>query len=454
MHRLLVALLAAFDALVAGAVGVAVVLVAVTGLWAFGGVTDWSSLWPTAAAVWQLGHLVPLAVHLPAQYVADAGIAKDAAAFTVSLAPLALTGLVAVLAARSGRRAGRSGRWWVGALSGTVVYAALATGVWATGRSAVAAVTAWHALAMPVVVYAVSVTAGALVAAWEDDDGVLGRLRDIVDDLPQRWRGTPALAVRGAVGVLVTLGGLGAVAVFIALVARSGQIVALYQTANLGGVGGAVVSLAQLAYLPTLIVWGVAFLAGPGFAVGTGTAVSPAGTDLGVLPGIPVLGALPTTTSPWLLAAALLPVGAGALAGWMLRAGTPALASADMTVRAALAVGVAVLSGGGAGGLAALASGGFGPARLARLGPAPGPVALAVGVEVLVGAAAFLLAPAGVPRRVPHPAPAAPDGAVARTVDGAATDRPFAPDDMPTEPVDGGFFGRRHRPGRRDDAPG
>jgi hypothetical protein len=59
--------------------------------------------------------------------------------------------------------------------------------------------------------------------------------------------------------------------------------------------GGAVLSLGQLVYLPTLIVWGASFAAGPGFAVGAGTAVSPAGTTLGVLPGIPSLGLIPDT---------------------------------------------------------------------------------------------------------------------------------------------------------------
>ncbi|MFT4229743.1 MAG: hypothetical protein QM602_05580, partial [Microbacterium sp.] len=43
--------------------------------------------------------------------------------------------------------------------------------------------------------------------------------------------------------------------------------------------------------------------------------------------------------------------------------------------------------------LSALASGAAGPGRLAETGPAPGPVAVAVGLEVLVGAGILLLSP-------------------------------------------------------------
>src|SRR3546814_4303619 len=103
------------------------------------------------------------------------------------------------------------------------------------------------------------------------------------------------------------------------LLSRGGQVVALFEAGNVDAVGATVVALAQLAYLPTLVVWGAAFAAGPGFAVGAGSAVSPSGTQLGVIPGIPVLGAVPDSTSPWLLLLALLPVGVGALTGWMLR---------------------------------------------------------------------------------------------------------------------------------------
>ena len=64
-------------------------------------------------------------------------------------------------------------------------------------------------------------------------------------------------------------------------------------------------------------------------------------------------------------------------------------------VRFVIALGIAVVSAGAAALLSFLASGSLGPGRLAEFGPRPGPVALAVGIEVLIGAAILLLAPVG-----------------------------------------------------------
>ena len=103
MNRVIVFLLAAFDALVTVAAGLVVVLAPATLLWVveFGGLAPWSALWPTAASVWQLGHVVPLEITLPADYLATAGIDPDAASFVLSLAPLAFAGFTAISAARS-----------------------------------------------------------------------------------------------------------------------------------------------------------------------------------------------------------------------------------------------------------------------------------------------------------------------------------------------------------------
>ncbi len=439
MHRLLVALLSAFDAFVVAAVGVVVVLAPATLLWAVGmGGADWSALWPATASIWLLGHLVPLGVHLPAEYLTAAGIPDGAAAFTVSLAPLAFAAFAVWGAARSGARAGRSGVPWTGVASGTVVFTAIAALLWTTGRNPVVHAVAWQAIVIPGLVFAVPAAAGAVTTAWHLDRGVIGGVREALGDLPGRWPELPALAVRGAAIVLTALLGLGAVAVVVALVARGDQVVALYQAGNLDALGVIVVSLAQLLYLPTLVVWGLSFVAGPGFSVGVGTAVSPAGTQVGVVPGVPALGLLPESTSPWLLVLVLLPVAAGALAGWAVRAQlSPAAGRGDeagWVERASAAVGIALLSAGGAALLSWAAAGALGPGRLAQVGPAPGPVALAVGLEVLVGAGILLLGP------LPHsvrmdPAASMPARAWAST--------PLSEDETDTVPIDPGFLGDR-----------
>ena len=85
MNRLLVAVLAAIDAVIAAAVGVAAALAPLTLFWVLGlgGTADWGALWPAAVRVWQLGHLVPLHITLGDDYLIATGIPVDGARFVV-----------------------------------------------------------------------------------------------------------------------------------------------------------------------------------------------------------------------------------------------------------------------------------------------------------------------------------------------------------------------------------
>ncbi|MBU4464928.1 MAG: hypothetical protein KKH75_03675 [Actinobacteria bacterium] len=398
MYRLLVALLAAFDAAIAAAVGIAVVLAPLTLLWVFGiGSPVWGALWPASAVIWQLGHFVPLQITLPDDYLAVTGISADAASFVLSLAPLAFAAFTAIFASRSAARAVRAQAGITGVLSGSLVFAALAAVIALTSSTAIATPELWQAILFPALVFAVSGMLGAVVTAWRDGDGgLIDLLRDRTDAWTHGWDNVPSLVARGAGIVLSGMLGLGALAVVLSLVLRGGEVIALFEAGHTDALGATVVTLAQLAYIPTLAVWGLSFIAGPGFAVGAGTAVSPSGTQLGVVPGIPVLGALPPSTSPWLLLLVLLPIGLGVLAGWMGRAGIVARSTGShdhLGARLGVLGGITVLSAGGVAVLAVLASGAMGPGRLAEVGPAPGALALALGLEVLVGAAVPLLAP-------------------------------------------------------------
>src|SRR5690606_4980520 len=119
--------------------------------------------------------------------------------------------------------------------------------------------------------------------------------------------------------------------------------------------------------------WSASWLAGPGFALGTGTSVSPAGTELGVVPGIPVLGLVPENSSIWMLVAVLVPIACGALAGWMIRSRLVwERTGAGFGPRAAITGGIAAVSAGAAALAAVLASGSIGPGRLADTGPSAG----------------------------------------------------------------------------------
>ncbi len=127
-------------------------------------------------------------------------------------------------------------------------------------------------------------------------------------------------------------------------------------------------------------------MAGPGFALALGSTVSPASAVPGLLPLVPVLGAVPEAADypPILYAVLLLPVAAGVLIGrgvdeeleffGNLRARVTATA-----VAALLAVVVVVA-------LTALGNGAVGIDRLRAVGVPLLPFAAALAVEVVAGA--------------------------------------------------------------------
>lgn len=396
MQRLLVALLAAFDAVIAAAVGLVVLLAPLTLLWtlAFGATADWGALWPLTGTLWAFGHGAPLDVTIAAELLVALAIPAEAASFVVSVTPLAFLLFTLLFAARSGARAAKAGAWLLGALSGTVVFAAIAAAVALSSRLDAVQTSLPLAIILPSAVYAVGALCGGVRIAWEDGDGgVLDRVHDAVDGWGD-WTPVPSSIVRGAAFAVTGVVAASAAGIALMTLLRGGEVVALFQASRVDALGATVLTLGQLAYLPTLVVWAASWIAGPGFAVGVGTAVSPAGTQLGVVPGIPILGLLPEHGSIWMLIVVLIPIAAGAFAGWAVRSrlvweGTPL----GMLPRAAIALGIAVVTAGVAAIAGALAHGSMGPGRLVEIGPAPVTFALAIGAEVLLGAAILLLSP-------------------------------------------------------------
>lgn len=396
MQRLLVALLAAFDAAIAAAVGLVVLLAPLTLLWtlSFGMTADWGALWPLTGTLWQFGHGVPLDLTVADDVLRTTGIAPESASFVLSVTPLAFLLFTLLFAARSGARAAKAGAWALGAVAGAAAFALIATAVAFTAQVSAARTDLTLSIVLPTVVYLVGAVCGGVRIAWEDGDGgLLDRLHDIVDSWGD-WGPVVGASVRGTAFAVVGMIAVSGVAVAVMTLARGSEVVALFQAARVDALGATMLTLGHLAYLPTILVWAASWIAGPGFAVGVGTAVSPAGTQLGVVPGIPILGLLPENTSIWMLIVVILPIGAGALAGWAVRSrlvweGTPL----GTGPRAAIAAGIGVLTAAVAAVAAVLAGGSMGPGRLAEAGPAAVPFALALGGEVLLGAAILLLSP-------------------------------------------------------------
>ncbi|MCM2426644.1 cell division protein PerM [Streptomyces sp. RKAG337] len=143
--------------------------------------------------------------------------------------------------------------------------------------------------------------------------------------------------------------------------------------------GRCAVLLVALALVPNMAVWGASYALGPGFAVGAGSVVAPAGLGAygpgpgsswpAAVPNFPLLGALPAPGATPLSWAVLgLPVLAGLCAAWLV--GGAAAAGSWRPARTALVAALAALGCGAATGLlAGWSAGPMGSAVLADFGP-------------------------------------------------------------------------------------
>lgn len=396
MRAMLTAVIAAIEAAaVAAAVFIVVSIPAVLMWWL---VFDLSAepveLVNATVGIWQLVHFVPMKLTISASAALSFGLAAEAFSFVVSLAPLGLTLMTVGLAARSGWRfASRehSGAWAL--LGGVIGFGAVSTWAALTAHS-YAVWPVWAQIAVPALVFAVPMSLSFVVRCAIDEQDWWAALTRGAQKafqgvsaggaaaLPDRAAETIRLGFAGLLAVL----GLGAFGTTVAVILGYVEIVTLSQSMHLDFFGALLMFIVQLLFLPVAWVWGVAWFAGPGFAVGTATSVSPFGVLLGPLPAFPLFGAMPDA---WGWAGALAPalvvaIGAtvGALSGGrdlMRRAST--LVSIAVPFCAAILVGLAVVL------LMALTNGSVGPGRLAETGASPWLVGAAVAGELAFGMA-------------------------------------------------------------------
>jgi hypothetical protein len=327
--------------------------------WAGLGATGaWTPYLAAAGDVWFLGHGVDVTV--PA-----------ATPFPVTVALLG-PALVTVLAGvRAGRRAGATALPGPAAAVGTavVVGASLLLLLLCHGRTG--GPDAVQAVLLPAAVYLVALLAGLLPGRG-----------------PAR-RGPLVAGLRAGAGVVAVALAAGAVAVAVLLAVHLPAVVGLYESSGAGIAGGLALTVLQIAALPTVVVWAVAWFTGAGFALGTGSSVGPLGTGVGPLPSLPLLGALPQGPGEYGLAAVLVLVLAGVGVGVAVKLRGDAGRGAPALIATSLVAGVA--SGALLGLLAVAASGAIGPGRLAEVGPDALQVAwrsaAEAGVGVLLGGA-------------------------------------------------------------------
>lgn len=352
-------------------------------------------------AGWLLGHGVPIGTSIG----------------PLGLAPLLLTLLAAWRLNRAGLHVTRA----IGARRGGSPRAALL-------------VAATIGLA-----YAILGAGAALAVDGRGTDVSAGRaalnffLAGLAFSLIGSLRGTEALVVTarrippalrhglraGVVSALLILAAGAAVAGLSVAVggSQAADMISAYRT---GVAGQAGIMLVSLGYGANAVVWAAAYLLGPGFLLGTDSAIRLTEVTVGPLPTLPLLSGLPDGPLGASGAALLaVPVLAAMASGWLLtrrlldvhhvvdghltqgrKPGDPAPAEPPWS----LVLGAAVLSGPVAGlvlGLLSWMSGGsLGDGRLAEIGPVPWQVALIATIVVAVSAS--IGASAGRAFRAPH----------------------------------------------------
>ncbi|MGW3038800.1 cell division protein PerM [Kitasatospora sp. NPDC001159] len=349
--------------------GLAVVTVPVLGLWIVTPYADSGAAGVTrlAGALWLLGHGAP--------------VLRGGGGAPLTVTPLLLGVLAVVRLYRAGAgvaaRRGLRSRW-----GGPL---ALCAGYWAVAAGVAlycAGAGPFRSRVLPdllvVGLLAGLATAFGVRSARPAPVTVL----PLLDRVPADWRPTGgAVAVRRAAGAagagLVAAGGvLVAVAAALDAVAGGGRGMALLRggPATLFGL-----LLLTVVLLPNAVLWGAAYALGPGFEVGTGTLVSPGGTELGPVPEFPLFALLPQEgPGGWRLAVLVLPLLAGLVPAVLLgraAAGRRSLYEDGdpwrpaATVTAALVA--ALLLGAGAAALGWLSGGALAGGRMAWLGPVP-----------------------------------------------------------------------------------
>lgn len=290
------------------------VFAAMSAVWATKGFGDmeFSSVAAMSAHLWLLIHGVPL----------DLAAAFGASAGTMTLVPLGLSILPLLLCYRSGRRLARAsyeGEFLIPVLSGSVTYALISSAMYGWASPHPQPLQALNAALVPLGI----VVAGLMWGGYREARSLSRMVGvDTAEQISQmsqysRWAGSYAWAVvRAAVVAFVALVGLGAVLLGIGILAGWSQIVATYQELHAGAVGDTAVTLLQLGFLPNLVIYAIAWSTGAGFSFGAGTSVGLTSSDAGTLPMLPILGAVPESMGTFGLVGLLVPLAAGAIAGW------------------------------------------------------------------------------------------------------------------------------------------
>lgn len=366
---------------------------------------DWGAASVAAARLWLLGFGVP----------------ADVGGVEVSLAPLGVPALAALMMIALARRfADKSWTSWlcaVAAFAATVGF--VATLAWAGGDD-----TRKNMLTATAVAVVIAAPSAAL-GIWRAHGATLA------------WLGSLPHALR--TGLRLGAASIGAHVALAAAVGAAWTIVGRHEIAEIAttldtdAVSGVALAAVETLFTPTLVVWFMAWQVGAGFSVGLAH-FSPGQIVEAPLPQVPLLGALPSA--------------AGGVLSWMPLVVVVVIAAVRLAMRGRMPRGLdrlwasvlaVAIAGGTAFALGHAASGAMGPGTLESTGVEPGAFAgltlalTAAGIAVGEGVDRVLVltgygatpGPARASRK-PTPAPARGDHAASESKDPVREEKPRA----------------------------
>ena len=352
---------------------------------------DWLVAFRAAADFWLLSHGTGLVV--PEGEI----LGLLVPAFVVTLVPLGMTIWLARSFYNAGKRFLAARALWPGWLGGALVYGAAALGISTAAYDSTIYPVAWQGVFFPTILFLTfqilgsvfgqpdEIFEGDVIDASPERDRIRGALNSLRLKLHWSIRSIMGPAFRAGTAITVMLLMVSAFTVAVLIAISWIDITRLYESVQVSFLGAVVLTIGQLALIPNLVIYGAAWFTGVGFSFGTGSLFSPLGSQVGPLPTIPVLGALPVGQLEFGMISIVVVLLAAFIATLAIRKSADEIRfefATAWTAAISLGLSIALVTALQMALLATIASGSAGPGRLVQIGVSPWLLAVVVFIEV------------------------------------------------------------------------
>lgn len=395
MNRGLSFAIAALQALIIAATTIGVVIAPLTLAWFLEG--NGEASYQSALQVAVFAFL--LACGVPLHFDAGMIIGIDFPAFTLSALPLGLTLLMALMTLRIGHRLSAAPSIWPAWIGGAAAFGGIGVGSNMLVSGPGVSVAEWAPLIAPAMFFGgllfISSVTGKRYELFAGANGPEAKERIWVRDFGQNlikklhWSLATVLSPASRVGLGVVASMIMVSSLMVALALGFGwiEVVRLYEAMRVSILGGVLLTIGQLAILPNLLIYGMAWISGVGFSIGVGSSVTPLATQLGPMPAFPIFAAIPTGGLERGVLFALVPIAAAFIGTLLVRRFTDQMRweyATRFSAAISFAFMAAVVAAAAGFILTLLSSGSFGPGRFSFVGVNSLVFSAVLFVEVLV----------------------------------------------------------------------